>query len=372
MKIIKMNKLSEIDTNTLKSDHLLDFVVIGAGIAGLTAASKLNDLGFVVSVFEKARGTGGRMSSKRVAKHNDEFTAFDLGCVSLTAQNDDFSDQLKSWHLSGVTAPWWTDNQGRDHYVAVPRNSALTRHLSKNLECHFSTRVIAVDQIGGIWHIYREDQSENESRGARKLLARAKNVIIATPPAQARDLLPLNSPFKDLLDKVEVSPQWVMAVEVNKALSGLQAIQYPQSDIVFSISHENNKPGRDVSNSANDNKSIILQVQATASWTNKHLSLSPEDVSNTLIEELEGHFGHALNTVTRYAHRWLYSCVTQGLQTKEGFLMGKNGLGLIGDYINSDRQNDEDGGMKNKSEGVESAWLSGKKLAEWIALNGQQ
>lgn len=346
-----MNKISEINIQSPKVDYLLDFAVIGAGVAGLTAASKINDLGFQVAVFEKARGTGGRMSSKRVAKNNNEYTAFDLGCVSLTAKSNEFAEQLENWHVKGITAPWWKDHQGRNHYVAVPRNSALTRHLSKDLECHFSTRVVAIEQVDGIWQLYVEDEDE----GDKVILARAKNVIIATPPTQAQDLLPANSPFKGLLDKVEVSPQWVMAVEIDNSLSNCPAIQYPNSDIVFSISQEHEKPER-------SHDSVILQVQATANWTSSHLELSHEEVSNGLIQELERYLGQSLNIVNRYAHRWLYSCVAHGLCVKEGFVLDEEGLGLVGDYINSS--------LEGEIEGVESAWLSGKKLAEWVALNG--
>lgn len=347
-----MNSLADLDTESSELDPILDFAIIGAGIAGLTAASKINDLGFIVGVFEKARGTGGRMSSKRVeskrVESKKEYMAFDLGCASITAQSEKFSKQLESWHLSGVIAPWWKDDQGKNHYVAVPRNSALTRHLSKNLECHFGTRVIAIEQEGGIWHLFTAEERGPLGEG-RKLLARAKNVIIAVPPAQAQELLPSNCPFKNQLDNLEVSPQWVMAVEVDNSLSGFPAIQYPHSDIIFSISQEHQKPGR-------SHDSVILQVQAIPSWTSNHLELSPEQVTNMLIHELERHFEQSLNIVNRYAHRWLYSCVTRGIQAKDGYLWDESGLGLIGDYIQKDS-----GG---KTEGVESAWLSGKHLAE--------
>jgi renalase len=357
-----MNTLAELDTESSELDPVLDFAVIGAGISGLTAASKINDLGFIVGVFEKARGTGGRMSSKRVAG-DDQYMAFDLGCTSITAQSAEFANQLKSWNLKGVLAPWWENYHGLVHYVGVPRNSSLTRHLSKNLECHFGKKVIAIEKVEDVWHLFTAEKEEGIGNG-RNLLARAKTVIIATPPAQAQDLLPSNSSLKDQLDKVQVSPQWVMAVEVDSSLSGLPNIQYPQNDIIFSISQENYKPGRSQNKSqqSNVNGTTVLQIQATANWTHNHLELSSEQISDMLVDELERHLGQSLNIVNCYAHRWLYSCVTQGVNSKEGYLWDKNGIGLIGDYINSDGEHD----------GVESAWLSGKQLAEWITLNGQR
>ncbi|MFU8831791.1 MAG: FAD-dependent oxidoreductase [Wenzhouxiangella sp.] len=40
--------------------------IIGAGIAGLSAADRLREVGADCTVFEKSRGLGGRMATRRV------------------------------------------------------------------------------------------------------------------------------------------------------------------------------------------------------------------------------------------------------------------------------------------------------------------
>ena len=40
--------------------------VIGAGMCGISCASYLQKNGFGVTVFEKSRGIGGRMASRRI------------------------------------------------------------------------------------------------------------------------------------------------------------------------------------------------------------------------------------------------------------------------------------------------------------------
>lgn len=353
-----MTKIAELDTfNTefnAELEPILDVAIIGAGIAGLTAANELNDLGFTVGVFEKARGTGGRLSSKRIPskQHENSFVAFDLGCASITAESRAFTQQLQDWHLKGVVAPWCVDEQGRSHYVAVPRNSALTRHLSKDIECHFSTRINELEQIEGVWHLFSCPESAETSH-QRTLLARANNVIIAAPPAQAHDLLPATSSLKSALNNVEVSAQWVMAVEVNSRLTDLPMIQHPSDEAIFSITQESNKPGR--THGKDDSASIILQIQATPDWTSNHLESTPDQVSELLIKALETHFEQPLDILNHYAHRWLYSGITKGVVAQDGFLWDEQGLGLIGDYINHDFT------------GIESAWISGKRIAEWGA-----
>ncbi len=368
-----MSQLTERNTaseTNPKVDGVLDYVVIGAGIAGLTAASCLNKVGKAVAVFEKARGTGGRLSSKRVANtsatDSDTFMAFDLGSASLVAGSTDFAEVLEAWHQRGAVALWFKDNSEQIHYVGTPRNSAVTRYLSKDLECYFSTRVTDVEYVDGLWHVFTEgshsSQGHSSQRPQKTLLAISHNVIIAAPPQQAIDLLPNDSRLQNSLSEVKVDAQWVMGMQTDTELANLQCLQYPDSDIIASISLESSKPGRTFGQSSlaniNDDKTdVVLQIQATADWTQKHLDSSSEQVSRKLMAELERLFQQPINALNCYSHRWLYSRIAQSAGIKQGYLWDEKGLGLIGDYINNDY------------EGIESAWFSGKQLADWLTFN---
>jgi NADPH-dependent 2,4-dienoyl-CoA reductase/sulfur reductase-like enzyme len=54
-----------MQTNSLKNRFQPTVAVIGAGISGLTCARTLADHGVSVTVFEKSRGLGGRMATRR-------------------------------------------------------------------------------------------------------------------------------------------------------------------------------------------------------------------------------------------------------------------------------------------------------------------
>ena len=60
--------------------------VIGAGMSGLTCASRLGERGFEVSVFDKGRGPGGRSSTRRVDLDGAE-VGFDHGAQYFTVRD---------------------------------------------------------------------------------------------------------------------------------------------------------------------------------------------------------------------------------------------------------------------------------------------
>ena len=66
--------------------------VIGAGIAGLSCATELQGAGVTVRIFEKSRGPGGRMSTRR-----GEAWPCDHGAQFFTAQDPEFLAELIRW-----------------------------------------------------------------------------------------------------------------------------------------------------------------------------------------------------------------------------------------------------------------------------------
>jgi len=68
----------------------LNIAIIGAGIAGLACATRLQQAGHNVSVFEKSRGLGGRMSPRRT----DQWQC-DHGAQYFTARTPEFLAQVR-------------------------------------------------------------------------------------------------------------------------------------------------------------------------------------------------------------------------------------------------------------------------------------
>ncbi|TGN44114.1 FAD-dependent oxidoreductase, partial [Paracoccus liaowanqingii] len=61
--------------------------IIGAGLAGLTCAGRLAQAGLSVTLFDKGRGPGGRLATRRA----DDGLRFDHGALWLAARDPGFA-----------------------------------------------------------------------------------------------------------------------------------------------------------------------------------------------------------------------------------------------------------------------------------------
>ena len=73
------------------------YAVVGAGLAGLAAARALVAADRAVDLFEKSRGTGGRVATRRALG-----TTFDHGAQYFTVRDSGFS--------AALARPWLHDD----------------------------------------------------------------------------------------------------------------------------------------------------------------------------------------------------------------------------------------------------------------------
>ena len=110
--------------------------IIGTGLAGLSAAQALHAAGLPVELFDKSRGSGGRMASKR-----SDAGSLDLGAQYFTARDRRFVEVVQQWQARGWVAEWdpqlYQYNQNglqpspdeQLRWVGAPRMSSISRAL---------------------------------------------------------------------------------------------------------------------------------------------------------------------------------------------------------------------------------------------------
>jgi len=314
--------------------------IIGTGIAGLSAARALRDAGHAVQLFDKSRGSGGRMSSKR-----SDAGALDMGAQYFTARDRRFVNEVQRWQSNGWAEQWKPqlynfksgqltpspDEQIR--WVGTPRMSAITRALLDDLPVQFGCRITEVFQGKQHWNLLDADGGNHGP---------FSHVIIATPAPQATALLAAAPKLASAAAGVKMDPTWAIALAFDKPLETPMEGCFVQDSPLDWLARNRSKPGRDASLDT-------WVLHATSAWSKEHLDLSKEAV----IEHLHGAFAELLQSAMpapsfSLAHRWLYARPSSAHEF--GVLADADlGLYVCGDWCLSGR--------------VEGAWLSGQEAA---------
>ncbi|MEL7330107.1 MAG: FAD-dependent oxidoreductase [Cyanobacteria bacterium J06559_1] len=172
---------------------LLDVVVVGAGMAGLVCAQRLQQAGYQISVLEKSRGLGGRMATRRV-----DGVPIDHGARFLHPQGvllARLKQQLVQQELLIEWRPhsFYLDRTGQlipepyvsSYDVAPTGMSVVGKALGAGLSIHRQQRVVAIaPATSPHWQI----TAERTDNGATLQYA-AKALVLAIPAPQITPLL---------------------------------------------------------------------------------------------------------------------------------------------------------------------------------------
>ena len=316
--------------------------IIGAGIAGVTLARALHAHA-QVTLFEKSRGVGGRMATRRAGDFN-----FDHGAQFFTARGRPFRTFLAPLIAAGIVAEWagcvvklapgqpptdllWFE----PHYVAQPGMNSLCKALATDLTIAIETEIapLAAD-TSGPWH----PQASNG-----RDLGLFDWVISTAPPVQTRrlfgDHLPETSPLTGVtlhgcyaLMLGFTTPQplpWIGAKVENSPLGW--------------ISVNSTKPCR-----ATDQTTLV--AHSRNDWAEEHIEADPAIVQKQLLAALHEVTNLAgADTAYTALHRWRYALVAAP-DHPGVYLDPTQKLAAVSDWSMSSR--------------IEESWLAANDLAE--------
>ncbi len=131
----------------------MKIAVIGAGMAGLACAEALAARGSDVTLFDKGRRAGGRMSTRLVETASGP-ASFDHGAQYFSVRDPGFSAQVARWAAAGVAARW--PAAGADAWVGAPGMSAPIVDMASRFAVRWSSRVAGLARREGLWHLSGE------------------------------------------------------------------------------------------------------------------------------------------------------------------------------------------------------------------------
>ena len=147
---------------SIPSKHV-EILIIGAGLAGLSAASTLVSQGREVLVLDKGRGVGGRLAGRQIDGAN-----FDHGAQFMTARNPRFIAQVERWVATGVATEWYRSHSGQPtshaRWRGVPNMREIAKQLAANIDIILACRVEALYESGGLWCVETDDARTIEAQ----------------------------------------------------------------------------------------------------------------------------------------------------------------------------------------------------------------
>lgn len=335
-----------------------NIAVIGAGMAGAACARALSMAGHTVHVFDKSRGPGGRLATRRMAwadaQGQEWVTRLDHGAVAIQARSlafQAFTDQALGAGSLTQWAPTLAPNSlpledGAGHYLPVPDMPALCRHLLQGVATTWSFGIDTLHRGPRGWQLASLDVHHPACFDA---------VVMALPPAQAAPLLaPHRSDWAHQASTTSMAPCWTLLGIENTTPPASPTPPHwdwarPPAGPLAGIVRCDTRPGREpVPGQAH------WVVHARANWSCQHLEQSPQWVQAQMQAALADYLGRPVHWLHGTVHRWRYAMpqAPQAALPELHWWDAVQGLGVCGDFL---------GGQG--VDGVEGAWLSAQSLS---------
>ncbi len=321
--------------------------IIGAGVSGLCAARQLTEAGYHVTVFDKSRGVGGRLSTR----YAGEFE-YDHGAQYFTVKEQAFSDIVRAAQAAGAVAPWpgralylktglLTTDTGGDRWVGTPRMNSFAKFLAKDLEVILGSQIKALHrEDDGRWTLFFEDGPDGPAQDRGGFDA----IICTAPSVQAKALLPPDFSAYSDVEATKMDACFALMIGLEKPFDiGWDTLRVNDLPVSW-LSVNSAKPGRgDVG---------TLVVHASSEWSNSNVDTDREEVQNLLLDVTTALTRLDLRAPSHLSlHRWLYASVSKSPQ-KPCLIDSDKKLVAAGDWCLGGR--------------VEGAALSGLAAAEAV------
>jgi len=264
-------------------------IVVGAGLAGLTAATDLVAARHQVTVFDKGRGPGGRMATRRIGA-----ATLDHGAQFFTVRSDEFGARIAPHLTNGLVFEWCrgfsTNGDGYPRYAVRGGMNALAKTMAAGLDVRCDSLVFAIREgVDKAWSVMIDDGSAVE----------ADAIVVTCPLPQTYSLVvPAGVTLPESLVRVDYDRTIAALITLTGPGSVQEpgGMQNPTDALSFVV--DNQRKG--VSSAP------ALTVHANADWSQRHWDDALADLAVALAHESAPFTGSAA-TIEIQIKKWRFA-----------------------------------------------------------------
>ena len=157
--------------------HMSKTIILGAGLAGLSAARQLQTHGHEVEIIDKGRGVGGRLATRRMGD-----ARLDHGAQFFTTRGEVFTDTIAQAREAGAVVEWcrgFADQDGYPRYRGAQGMTSLAKWLAIGVPMQLGVEVDRIETAQGQVCFIGKDNAT---------IAQAPQAIITAPIPQMLNL----------------------------------------------------------------------------------------------------------------------------------------------------------------------------------------
>ncbi|AXH09615.1 hypothetical protein CP960_03235 [Malaciobacter halophilus] len=303
----------------------MNIAIIGAGLSGCVLYNNLIKKNHKITIFEKSRGTGGRLSTKYI--HN---RFCDHGTPYFETNNENFIKFCDNLIKKEIL------RKEKNRYIPTNGINKICSSLINKKDLKTETKIVACEYKNSKWCL---KDSNNKTYDNFDIL------LLTIPSYQILELkIDLNPQIKRELKKVNYDSIFTMILHSNKNISLHKALK--NTNIFKKIINNSNKYNY------TDFSSFVLH--SNEKFSNKNNTKTKEEIEKKLLNKLEKLNITFDKNFKIIPHLWKYAFAKNVLE-KEFLYDEKQSLGVCGDYF-----------LINN---IEGAFLSSSKLSEYIKIS---
>ena len=298
-------------------------IIIGAGMAGLSAARVLTQKGHEVTVLDKGRGVGGRMSTRTI-----ENAKADHGAQYFAAKTPEFQALIAEFQSENVITEWHLAQRDNIRFVGAKGMNMIPKKMASSLNVLVNEKVVLIE------HNSIKTESGN--------VFDFDNLIITIPIPQVIDLFQCSEIELSGVDKTALE-----TIEYQPCIAVMAVLEKPTEIVSGGIMLENQPVAWIADNFQKGiTETPTVTIHGSGAYSAERFDDDLQKVANDMLSSVN-QYVEPKNIISFQTHRWKFSNATKRYE-KPFYQIENRKVFLGGDGF----------GMGN----VEGAFLSGYYL----------